>query len=821
MSNNSLNTKETSLGPELTQIEDRIWEIDLSSLRIFFGLSILARTLGEEINDKISSSPGDISIVHKINPTLNHELVDMHITHVQIYARNGVFKDWILFREKFQDDLRSVLGTFQRQSLARKIHPEFYGESPREQTSVALFFPFLDKQGTPLVPYQILMERVTSTQDISDFFIRISIEATDGGVLNLEKIPHEIIQDYESRHYIAGSSKISESLNNTITTLAKKGDDFFEEENSHFSKIFEQLEKTALGRLSHIHFFWDETFADLLLSSVPSQSLPIFKKLFLLLEDTTITKLLRSGATIQAKLGKAVVFVDLSRLDRIINFSFNKKRKLFDSQFYLDRMPSVKALAEKKNHSLDFSQIHVFLIHHITSEIVSMIECLRQLKVKSLDVSFVKYGGNIPPVYLDILLDIPTDQFFMAGLELKVTKERRAYYGVSPLYSDFSKHSEFSKKLEAKQLGFFEAMRELASYLFLNKVFSLGDGNEKIILIEDGGYVAPWFNQLSLEGKSLVEVCEQWQLPCPEDLKNLSFASFLKERVIGTVEHTRNGFDRLNKTAQDLGGLLLPAFSIAISDNKAKEESKEVAHSILNAIENTLHGLGKVLSQRKVLLLGSRGNIGSFLKQYLLQGRLHESKASILEVDLKLKDSKEQNAYAQCKQIPISDWADIDLIIGVTGASILTKEFFLRWIENSKNENLFLASGSTKTIEFQDFISWLNEELLSSDKKLGSVPLQIRVERIIDPQTQMDLGAKIQMIWKSGSNQKSKNVFLISDGSPVNFLFYGVPTESMDPIIAQLISASLGMVKHWAKNTMPLPKLYAVDHEIDEWGNQR
>jgi hypothetical protein len=818
----AIESVETTLGPDLKRTGDKVWHIDLSQLRIFFGLSILARSIGEEINEKINSSPGDVSFLYKINPTINSELLDMHITHIQIYARAGLFRDWLIFREDFESDLRLVLGSFQRQSLARKIHPEFYGDSLPDQTSVALLFPFHGMAFAKKVPYQIIMERVSCGQDVSEFFLRITIDEQEKSILNLARIEHEIVSDFATRSYIAGASKISESLNISIISAVKQGEDFFEEENSHFSRIFEQLEKTPLGKLSHIHFFWEEQFASHLLSTDPRETLPIFKKLFLLLEDRTVTTLLRKGETIVADLGKGTAYVDLSRLDRIINFSFNKKRTLFDSQFYLNRMPAVKEVAMQREHSLDFSKVNVFLIHHITSEIIAMIECLRHLKVRSLDVAFVKYGGTIPPVYLDILLDIPTENFFMAGLEFKVTKDKRPYYGVSPLYSDFSRYSALKEKLDQEKYGFFDAMRILSTHLLLQKLLHFHGTKELVLLIEDGGYVSPFLNQRALEGRTLGEVCTEFFVPCSENLTEISFRDFFAERIIGTVEHTRNGFDRLSKTAGPGNELVLPAFSIAISEEKAKEESKEVAQSILNAIENTLHGLGKVISKRKFLLLGSKGNIGGFLLQYLQAGRLHESNQRVLKVDLKYGKGtngiKEIDNHFSIAELSKDDWAEIDFLLGVTGDSVLKQKDWENWILCAKSESLYLASGSTKTAEFTDLLQWLNELLRTEKKQIKEHPLELKVERIIDPQTQMDLGAKYLFHWTEGKASKSKTLFLMSDGSPINFVFYGVPTESMDPIIAQLITVSLGLTDRFNSGKLPQGGLYAVDHEIDAWG---
>lgn len=808
---------QTSLGPSLVQTGEHLWELDLSNLRIFFGLSILSRSLAEEIGNQLHSVPGDVAFVYKINPNINHELIDMHIQHVQVYAKAGVLKEWILYRSQFEDDLRIVLGTFQRQSIARKLHPEFYGEDGRTNPSIALLFPFYEMDKETIVNYQILLERVPNNLNTGDFFLRITIDSSEDSSLNLSQLTHERIDEIGRRTYIAGLSKISESLTNSILNAAQKGESFFEEENRNFSRVFEQIEKTPFGRLTHINFYWEDQFRQLLISSSPENALPMMKKLILILEDSDIAKIIKDGDTILAKLGRAEVFIDLSRLDRVLNFSFNKKRSQIDSSFYLRRMQQLEKIANAENHNIDFNGIHIFLIHHITSEIISLIETFRRLKAKSVDVAFVKYGGNIPPIYLDVLLDIPTEQFFMAGLEFKMTNQNKPYYGVSPLYSDFAIHAKFKHRLEEAKFGFFDAMRYLATYLFLQKIFSLNVSGEKVLLVEDGGYIAPFLNQRCLEKKSLQEFCDEFWIDCPSAFKSTSLVSFLSERLVGTIEHTRNGYDRLMKVGGTENRLAFPAFTIAVSNEKTKEESKEVAYSILNAIENTLHGLGKVLSKRKIVLLGSEGNIGKYLQKYLIDGRLHESNRKITNVDLKL-ETNQSYSYQNFENISNDEWYNSDMVIGVTGVSVIQKRHFESWILNGNTPALFLISGSTKTAEFSDFNDWLNQLNGAEIAMLNQTAVKLSFDRILDPQTQMDLGSRILFQFERDGISIEKIIYLLSDGSPINFLFFGVPTESMDPIISQLTSASLGMVNQFRKGILPEPKVYAIDHVINQWG---
>lgn len=806
---------ETSLGPLLTQVSESEWEIDLTQLRIFFGLSILSKSIGEEIGNELTNSPGDLAFSFKLNPNINHELVDMHIQYVHVTARAGILKDFILFRETFEEHLRFVFGSFQQQAIAKKIHPEFYSGDTTVLEPVALLFPFSLDLIHP-GGYYILLERVASVTVFGEFFLRITIDTQVGGTLALSNIPHEIVYDAHTRTYIAGSSKISESLSNSIINAAQKGETFFEEENSHFSRVFAQIEKTPLGRLTHLNFFWEDEFRRFVLSNEPSVTLKIFKKLFLLLEDEVLARKIKEGNTIQTIIGKLVVYVELSRLDRVLNFSFNKRRTLLNSDFYLKRMPKLEAIANANSHKISLSGTHIFLIHHITSEIVSLIETFRRLSVKSLNVAFVKYGGNIPPAYLDVLLDIPTDNFFMAGLEFKLTENRNPYYAVSPLYSDFGLHKPFSKKLEESKLGFFDAMRRLSVYLFLNSLLTMIEREEKLILVEDGGYVAPVLHDYSLSKKTLADICEDYWVEYPKSISgDFLLSSVLNKFLIGSVEHTRNGYDRLLQVTKQHGSLAFPSFSIAVSREKTLEESKEVARSIINAIDNTLHGLGKVFSKRTILLLGAEGNIGGFLRKYLVGGVLHELHSTIYQVDKKFS-TKTETQFPNFSDVPLSLFCEIDFVLGVTGESIILEDSWEYWILNSHKDFLFLASGSTKTVEFSGFIHWVNKLNLSDKPKLNGHTLELQLERILDPQTQMELGSRV--VFAIPDLKIQKTIYLIADGSPVNFLFYGVPTESMDPIISQLATVTLGMANHAKSNSLPSPGLYAVDHQIDAWG---
>ncbi len=86
------------------------------------------------------------------------------------------------------------------------------------------------------------------------------------------------------------------------------------------------------------------------------------------------------------------------------------------------------------------------------------------------------------------------------------------------------------------------------------------------------------------------------------------------------------------------------------------------------------------------------------------------------------------------------------------------------------------------------------------------------------PQSNIYKGGIVKFSIQKESQRIDKIFYLPSDLTFVNFLFYRVPTETMDIIIRQLTTVGLGMVDQFKKNRLPPP--YAVDKEIDEWGNK-
>jgi len=807
---------QTSLGYPLTKSDDA-WEIDLSGLEIFTGLSVLSKIVGEHIIEQVENNPGDISFLYKINPNINPELIGMNIFYIQAYARAGVLKKILSFKEEFHEQLISVFGTFQRPSWRRIIHPApENGLDSDLHPSSALVFPFNLVSDNDHVDYQFILERVESQKTCKEFFFRLSIETYQQAILDLKNIPNVIVDDLKTRVYMSGSTKIAESTRDNISNACNSGLKTYIEENRTYSHLFEQLESTRLGRMERICFNWDSDFIEYILTRPPVMSQVLFKKLFLSLEAGSICDILTSSGTIKLKLNGIYFTLYLSQLSRVLNVSINLPRKVFNLNDYLRRMPELTSVARQAGHDMDFENVHIFLIHHITSEILAFIQALNQLKASSLGVLFVKYGGIVPAAYLDALLENTSKSFFTAGLSRKMTEKNKNYYSLTKHFSDISSLSPLQNVLEKSKLNFFEAMKLTAMHVFLKFCKRAEKENKKVLIIEDGGYLGPLLNQFAMEGHSKSDIFKKYHVEHVRGEE--SFDTFLNRLVIGSIEHTKNGHDRIKQIQDNCSKLFMPAYSIAVSDKKTGEESQEVAHSILSAIESILHENGMVLSRRKGMVLGAEGNIGKCLCKFLTSGRLHDSNRDLLKVDLNC-DREAACHYTRVDGAPDDLFCSRDLFIGVVGKSLLKQHHLENLILNGSRERLFFASGSTKTVEFSDLSNWLYTLSSMEVPRVGEIPVHVSYDRITDPQSGIDQGGKVTLRFQKDGEGIKKELYLLSDLSPINFLYYGVPTEMMDTVLSQLLRLSLGMIRqHRAGRLLP-PDLYAVDKQIDEWGN--
>jgi hypothetical protein len=301
------------------------------------------------------------------------------------------------------------------------------------------------------------------------------------------------------------------------------------------------------------------------------------------------------------------------------------------------------------------------------------------------------------------------------------------------------------------------------------------------------------------------QLLREYDPACADDRR---LAEVLRDRLIGSIEHTRNGHNRLEDVYTRHGALSRPAFSIAVSRLKREDEAQEVAASVLNAIENTLHATGLVLSRRHCVVIGCCGAIGARLQQ-ALQRRVRHSR-QVAGIDL----AGERLTY---RQIPLADRRRVDLVVGAAGCSVLQPEDVEEWMLDGESQELILASASTKKEEFSGVAAWLDTLLRDGAPQVGGRPLRISIDPLTDPVSGRIFGRRCRAVVVHPSGERQRDILLVADLTPVNFMFYGVATEMIDEVLALLLRCGLGMVRQSAIGSI-VPALMAVDVDISADG---
>ena len=155
--------------------------------------------------------------------------------------------------EGFQHHLRAVLGTLQQARWRRHILPDDSTTQPR-----ALVFTFLAGAG---FEYRFVLDRVAAAPAGRRFFLRITVEDPRGRRLDLSTIPHVVVDDLDDREYIAGSTRIAQTLRDMMQREAERGRRTHLERRKRGSFVFGQLERAGLGALELVHLAWSEALA--------------------------------------------------------------------------------------------------------------------------------------------------------------------------------------------------------------------------------------------------------------------------------------------------------------------------------------------------------------------------------------------------------------------------------------------------------------------------------------------------------------------------------------------------------------------------------
>ncbi|MCB1318102.1 MAG: hypothetical protein KDK27_19185, partial [Leptospiraceae bacterium] len=132
----------TSLGVPLRARGDSEWALDLSNLKLFTGLSVIARLIGDEILDQSRAGQVDIVVQRRVIAEITPELTELGITGISIYALDDVLRGLPSYQQQFHNQIRTVFGTLQRPRWGSILFPELFPGANKKEHENALLFPF-------------------------------------------------------------------------------------------------------------------------------------------------------------------------------------------------------------------------------------------------------------------------------------------------------------------------------------------------------------------------------------------------------------------------------------------------------------------------------------------------------------------------------------------------------------------------------------------------------------------------------------------------------------------------------------------------------
>lgn len=517
---------------------------------------------------------------------------------------------------------------------------------------------------------------------------------------------------------------------------------------------------------------------------------------------------------------------------------------------YLHRMLDMTSVVSKERGKGDaggpFADTSILLLHHLTAEVLGTIAALRALGCRDLVTVFVGYNEDAESAYRPDLDDLPEEEFRCFILK-STTASGGGAEGTYSIARSFTKAPEkaplhydaIDQAMREDRMDFLQAMRCLGVSAVLQQMARASAAGRKCLVIEDGGYLAPILNDAALSGQSVTEFRSSHRAPDDQAVDNVlgdSLQAALEAHHIGAVEHTRNGYDRDMRVNLNHGKLARPVFSIAVSYTKTQVESDIVGSSIINAATSVLYSHGYVLKRRNVLVFGSRGNIGRRMMRHFVD-HLADAETNLIGCDLKVGSGEsgegrpdwqtdpgtssvpgciEKRTYAEFDR---DRTRDLDLIIGMTGGPtpghpVLQVQDIQDWLVHGKKRDLYLASGSSKTDEYPEILSWMDEIL---GQREGATTLDgrkatVAKSEIKDAVSGRNFGSIYTFsIELEDRKWHTKNLLFLNNLMPVNFLFYGVPTEVIDEVLSQIVSAAVALRRR--AEEVSEARLYAVDYD--------
>lgn len=339
-----------------------------------------------------------------------------------------------------------------------------------------------------------------------------------------------------------------------------------------------------------------------------------------------------------------------------------------------------------------------------------------------------------------------------------------------PCYHGAHKDGLYHLLKDRKELGggggdFLEATLLLIEEAFRRELVPLLRLEKKLLIIEDGGYhfeATPRLDRI---------------FPGVED------------RIIGVVEQTTSG------TRKSMGNrgyrYAYPCASVARSDIKMNVESIFIGQRIVEELGLMLYAADAFYSFHSVLLVGY-GIVGRSCR-IALEGRFCQIEAYDTDPRV-LKVAQDDGLRAYSAADPEMFCRDT-IVIGCVGKPSFSEEIFRAFLEG-KGGSLYLASGSSRDVEFSYFLRYLS----GKEAEIPGLSLLECSESEFYRRCRFSYGGA------------EKTVYLMAEGKPVNFYREGVISLTYR-VIDLVFTEMLELALYLCRNRNIPPQLYMLGED--------
>ena len=297
-----------------------------------------------------------------------------------------------------------------------------------------------------------------------------------------------------------------------------------------------------------------------------------------------------------------------------------------------------------------------------------------------------------------------------------------------------------------------DAIATVTKYVFKTLLPKLPE-NREILVIQDGGYLS-FVNQ-----------------------------KIIPHNFIGVTEQTQSGinaFERLNAKTP----LTYPVITIARSKIKTQFEPEFIAQRVGEELNYMFYSIGEFLRYKTVVLAGY-GIIGRQVAHFLRQLSIE---VIIIDIHPQLRRLAEREGFRSLYPITPEIIDKSFCYLGCTGKDSFNIDSLYQFLKSTKNI-YYVASGSSKQLEFESVIKFFNEYDHSLNKYRKSHPDLKKISFVATEQT--DLGTQYTIKYEG----EVKKLILLADGTPINFRkdSESVPDKAIDPVISELILGGISL----------------------------